>query len=140
MTEQRTILGQSELASPISGPQETVPASADGGRRLSPVDRIAKLLENLRSVIQGKDESLDILVTAMLAGGSVLMDDVPGVGKTTLSKALARSLDVNYHRIQFTPDLLPSDILGASVYNPVDGTFSFREGPHRELSPLYWKR
>jgi MoxR-like ATPase len=138
MTEQRATLGQDDRATPatqlsesqeIGGPQETPPDAGGNGRSLSSVDRISRLIENLRSVIRGKDESLDILVTAMLAGGSVLMDDVPGVGKTTLSKALARSLDVNYHRIQFTPDLLPSDILGASVYNPVDGTFSFRGGP-----------
>jgi MoxR-like ATPase len=132
MTKERAISGQIDL--PASAPEQSAslsstPDSGGNGRSLSSMDRIAKLLENLRSVIRGKDESLDILVTAMLAGGSVLMDDVPGVGKTTLSKALARSLDVNYHRIQFTPDLLPSDILGASVYNPVDGTFSFREGP-----------
>jgi MoxR-like ATPase len=68
-------------------------------------------------------------VIALLAGGSVLMEDVPGVGKTTLAKALAKSLDVEFRRIQFTPDLLPSDILGTSIYSPKDGTFSFREGP-----------
>ena len=59
----------------------------------------------------------------------MLMEDVPGVGKTTLAKALAKSIDVEFQRIQFTPDLLPSDILGASIYNPVDGTFTFRAGP-----------
>jgi len=131
MTEQRATLEQSgstHAASPASGNGQPGldGASADPATSL---DRMRKLLANLQSVIRGKDESLNILVTAMLAGGSVLMDDVPGVGKTTLSKALARSLDVEYHRIQFTPDLLPSDILGASVYNPVDGSFSFREGP-----------
>ena len=131
MTEQRATLEQSDsspAASPASGNGQpgSEGASADPATSL---DRMQKLLANLQSVIRGKDESLNILVTAMLAGGSVLMDDVPGVGKTTLSKALARSLDVEYHRIQFTPDLLPSDILGASVYNPVDGSFSFREGP-----------
>jgi MoxR-like ATPase len=72
---------------------------------------------------------LDILTIAMLAGGSVLMEDVPGVGKTTLAKALARSVDLTFHRIQFTPDLLPADILGSSIYNPNDGSFHFRKGP-----------
>ena len=91
--------------------------------------KLAALANNLRTVIRGKDESIDILIIAMLAGGSVLMDDVPGVGKTTLCKAMARSIDATFHRVQFTPDLLPSDILGASIYNPVDGTFRFREGP-----------
>lgn len=87
------------------------------------------LRDNLCRVIQGKAENVDILITAFIAGGSVLIEDVPGVGKTTLAKALARSVDVTYHRIQFTPDLLPGDILGSSIYNPVDGTFSFRRGP-----------
>lgn len=128
MTEQRATLEQSDSSlaeSSASGPG----GNGQTGSGVSSIDRMQKLLVNLQSVIRGKDESLNILITAMLAGGSVLMDDVPGVGKTTLSKALARSLDVKYHRIQFTPDLLPSDILGASVYNPVDGSFSFREGP-----------
>jgi MoxR-like ATPase len=91
--------------------------------------KLHQLRDNLSGVILGKREQIDILVVALLAGGSVLMEDVPGVGKTTLAKALARSLDVEFRRIQFTPDLLPSDILGASVFNPREGTFSFREGP-----------
>lgn len=90
---------------------------------------LATLAKNLGRVIRGKDDCIEILIIAMLSDGSVLMDDVPGTGKTTLAKSLARSLDVTYHRVQFTPDLLPSDILGASVYNPIDGTFSFRKGP-----------
>ncbi|MCA9053799.1 MAG: MoxR family ATPase [Planctomycetaceae bacterium] len=91
--------------------------------------KLAELEKNLRSVILGKEEQIDVLIIALLASGSVLMEDVPGVGKTTLAKALARSLDVEFRRVQFTPDLLPSDILGASVFNPKEGTFTFREGP-----------
>ncbi len=91
--------------------------------------QIRALRNNLAQVIQGKDDVLDILIVALLAGGSILMDDVPGVGKTTLAKALARSIDVTFHRVQFTPDLLPSDILGSSIYHPVDGCFNFRGGP-----------
>ena len=91
--------------------------------------KLDQLADSLSAVIRGKREAVDVLVTTLLAGGSVLMDDVPGVGKTTLAKALARSIDVEFNRIQFTPDLLPSDILGASIYNPVDGSFSFRKGP-----------
>lgn len=91
--------------------------------------KLQELVSCLSGVIRGKQEAVEVLITAILAGGSVLMDDVPGVGKTTLAKALARSLDVAFNRVQFTPDLLPSDILGASIYNPVDGSFTFREGP-----------
>lgn len=90
---------------------------------------LQRLRANLALAIQGKDECIDVLVIALLAGGSVLMDDVPGVGKTTLAKALARSLDLDFQRVQFTPDLLPNDILGSSIYNPVDGSFQFRAGP-----------
>ncbi|MFK7821430.1 MAG: AAA family ATPase [Planctomycetaceae bacterium] len=92
-------------------------------------EKLAALTQHLAQVIRGKDECIEMLVVAMLANGSVLMEDVPGVGKTTLAKALAKSIDLNFNRVQFTPDLLPSDILGASVYNPVDGSFTFREGP-----------
>ncbi len=90
---------------------------------------LEELRKNLQSVIYGKPECIDILIIALLADGSVLMEDVPGVGKTTLAKALAHSIDATFHRIQFTPDLLPADILGSSVYNPVVGTFDFRKGP-----------
>ncbi len=92
-------------------------------------DKIDGLKKNLERVIQGKGEALDLLLTALFAGGSVLMEDVPGVGKTTLAKALAKSIDAAFNRIQFTPDLLPSDIVGASVYNPKEGSFDFRSGP-----------
>lgn len=92
-------------------------------------DQFEVLKRNLSAVIRGKDEAIEVLLTALFAGGSVLMEDVPGVGKTTLAKALSRSLDADFRRIQFTPDLLPSDILGASIYNPSDGTFTFKEGP-----------
>lgn len=91
--------------------------------------KIALLKANLGKVIQGKEDAIDILAIALIAGGSVLMEDVPGMGKTTLAKALARSIDAAFNRIQFTPDLLPGDILGSSIYNPVAGTFSFRPGP-----------
>ena len=87
------------------------------------------LQQNLHNVIYGKSERIDALIVALLAGGSVLIEDVPGVGKTTLAKALAKSIDARYSRIQFTPDLLPADVLGSSIYNPVTGDFRFDPGP-----------
>jgi MoxR-like ATPase len=80
-------------------------------------------------VIQGKPEAIDLLLVGLLAGGHVLVEDVPGVGKTTLSKALARAFDVVFSRVQFTPDLLPADISGARVLDPKQGTFTFHRGP-----------
>ena len=81
------------------------------------------------TVIRGKSAAVRLLFTALFAEGHVLMEDIPGVGKTTLAKALARTVGMEFNRIQFTPDLMPADILGASVYSPKDGTFTFRKGP-----------
>ena len=92
-------------------------------------DTVERLCRQLESVILGKGEVLQNLVIAILGGGHVLMEDRPGVGKTTLAKALALSLSADFKRVQFTPDLLPTDILGSSVYNPKDGSFAFKEGP-----------
>ncbi|MCO5170933.1 MAG: MoxR family ATPase [Planctomycetes bacterium] len=92
-------------------------------------DLVARLRENLRAVIRGKDAEVDLLITAFLAGGNVLLTDVPGVGKTTLAKAIAASIAGTFRRVQFTPDLLPADVLGGSIYNPREGSFSFRQGP-----------
>jgi MoxR-like ATPase len=91
--------------------------------------RLTDLRRQLNTIIRGKDESIAMLVVAMAAGGSILMEDVPGSGKTTLAKALARSIAASFNRVQFTPDLLPADILGASVYDPSRGEFHFHEGP-----------
>ncbi|WIV13741.1 MoxR family ATPase [Proteiniborus sp. MB09-C3] len=86
------------------------------------------ILENLKKVIIGKDDVLEKVLIAILARGHLLIEDVPGVGKTTLVKALARSMDLSYKRVQFTPDLMPSDIIGVSIYDKDTGTFSFKKG------------
>jgi MoxR-like ATPase len=91
--------------------------------------KLPLLKAQLGRVILGKDEALDHVLVALLSGSHLLIEDVPGVGKTTLAKALARSVAGDFKRVQFTPDLLPSDILGSSIYNPKDGTFAFKEGP-----------
>ncbi|MCA9113928.1 MAG: MoxR family ATPase [Planctomycetaceae bacterium] len=105
------------------------PEDESPGSSSPPRERLRLLVGNLERVIRGKPATLELLVTAFLAGGSVLMEDVPGVGKTTLARALAASVALEFQRIQFTPDLLPGDILGSSIYNPADGSFRFRKGP-----------
>jgi len=91
--------------------------------------RLSALKAQLGGVILGKEEAIDHVLVALLSGNHLLLEDVPGVGKTTLAKALARSFEGHFRRVQFTPDLLPTDILGSAVYNPRDGGFSFQEGP-----------
>ncbi len=92
-------------------------------------DLLAPLKAQLGKVILGKAEALDQLLIGLLSASNVLLEDVPGVGKTTLAKALARSFAGDFKRVQFTPDLLPTDITGSSVYNPQDGSFTFKAGP-----------
>jgi MoxR-like ATPase len=99
---------------------------------------LAALRSQLGRVILGKPEAIDHVLVALLAGHHLLLEDVPGVGKTTLAKALARAFSGEFRRVQFTPDLLPADILGSSVYSPRDGSFTFKEGPvfaHVLISP-----
>jgi MoxR-like ATPase len=90
---------------------------------------LARLVRNIEGVVLGKREVVETVVVALLARGHVLVEDVPGVGKTILARSLARSLGAPMKRIQCTPDLLPSDVTGASVYNPRTLSFEFRRGP-----------
>jgi len=95
----------------------------------SDTEAICKIEKSLNQVIRGKAETVRLLLVGLLSAGHVLLEDVPGTGKTTLAKSLARTMEGIFHRIQFTPDLLPADILGSNVYRPVDGSFEFRFGP-----------
>ncbi len=88
-----------------------------------------EIVANVSEVLHGKEEPIRLALVCLLTEGHLLLEDVPGVGKTTLAKALARSFDLECRRIQFTPDLLPSDVTGVSVYDRAAGTFSFRPGP-----------
>lgn len=95
--------------------------------KLNPM--IDKIIQNIEKVIIGKREVAKLSITALLAKGHVLLEDVPGVGKTMLVKSIAKSIQADYKRIQFTPDLLPSDVTGISIYNPKEHEFIFRPGP-----------
>jgi MoxR-like ATPase len=90
---------------------------------------IARITANIEQVIVGKADAISLSMIGILCNGHILIEDVPGVGKTVLSKALARSIGCSFNRIQCTPDLLPSDITGAAIYNPQAGTFDFQPGP-----------
>lgn len=93
------------------------------------VDKIAKVQENMQSVIIGKEDVIQRMIICMIAGGHVLLEDVPGTGKTMIAKSMAKSMDLTFQRIQFTPDLLPADITGLNIYNRAKEEFQFVPGP-----------
>lgn len=88
-----------------------------------------RIKENIKQVICGKDEAIDILTAALFCRGHILLEDIPGTGKTALASAAARSVGCPFGRIQFTPDLLPSDITGINFYSQKNESFSFKKGP-----------
>ena len=95
--------------------------------QIAPLAR--KLTENISQVIVGKEQQIELILTSLLAGGHVLLEAVPGTGKTTMAKTLAKSLSCDFSRVQFTPDLLPADITGMRIYNQNTGDFTFVKGP-----------
>jgi MoxR-like ATPase len=105
------------------------PAMPVGATSEKPSVLLARLRDNVAGVVLGKPEVIRLALVALLAEGHLLLEDVPGIGKTLLAKALAKSLDCGFHRIQFTPDLLPSDLLGTSVFHQGTGSFIFQPGP-----------
>jgi MoxR-like ATPase len=112
-----------------------LPPTADLGTDIPPalvpadVERIHELRRSIEGVIRGKTEVVELTLVTLFAQGHLLIEDVPGVGKTMLAQALTRSLDASFRRIQFTSDLLPSDIVGVSIYQPQTGEFEFKPGP-----------
>jgi MoxR-like ATPase len=104
-------------------------ASSTGYTAAASVGRLADLQRSIGRVVKGKDEVIRMALTTLLARGHLLVEDVPGVGKTTLAQALARSFRCSFQRIQFTSDMLPSDVIGISVFNPATREFEFKPGP-----------
>src|SRR4026208_177775 len=106
---------------PVEGHSPAVTSNA--------VEKIEQLQGAIESVIKGKPEAVRLAIVTLIAGGHLLIEDVPGVGKTTLAQALARALDCSFQRIQFTSDLLPSDVIGLSIYNQHSSVFEWKPGP-----------
>lgn len=109
--------------------RETTVAPPDASRYTRAFERLSELEASLGQAIRGKSEVVRLSLVALLAKGHLLIEDVPGVGKTTLAQALARSVHSSFHRLQFTSDMLPSDVLGVTIYNAHSGEFEFKPGP-----------
>ena len=128
----------SSLGNPYSHPDRPTEPQPDGREAVATGEKVeaidvrglsVRLAENVEKVIIGKHQEVQLTLVALLCQGHVLVEDVPGVGKTMLAKAIARSVGCTFKRVQFTPDLLPSDVTGVSVYNQKTGEFEYRPGP-----------
>ena len=108
---------------------ETKPSAESLALEFDPAAKVAELQAVIESVLRGKSETVKFALIALLAKGHLLIEDVPGIGKTTLANALSRALDLDFQRIQFTSDLLPSDVIGLSVFNQRSGDFEWKAGP-----------
>ena len=124
-----------ETAAAGAMPAQRTPSAERAGRTRASSTAVAlqdgarQIRESVSSVISGKDEQVHLAVVVLLAGGHLLVEDVPGVGKTVLAKTLAAAMDSSVSRIQFTPDLLPSDVTGVAIYDQVERRFEFQQGP-----------
>ncbi|MEJ7623253.1 MAG: MoxR family ATPase [Pyrinomonadaceae bacterium] len=108
---------------------ESISSETKGSLTIDPAAKVAALQKAIEKVIRGKSETVKLALIGLLAKGHLLIEDVPGIGKTTLANALARGLDFTFHRIQFTSDLLPSDVVGLSIFNQQSGDFEWKPGP-----------
>ena len=129
-TSDAEALSMERLEAPDDAPAEAVPDPFDAEAVTAPVARVVDgLRDAVGQLIVGQDGVVDELIAALLAGGHVLVEGVPGVAKTLTAKLLARASGMDYSRVQFTPDLMPSDVLGTQVFSPATSAFSFHQGP-----------
>ncbi|HEV3261821.1 MAG TPA: MoxR family ATPase [Gemmataceae bacterium] len=126
---ERTIMSAQFAVEAGRGGEAAVTPHTHDGQLPETAALLERLRVNIAGVLLGKPEVIEMALVTLLADGHLLIEDVPGIGKTLLAKALARSLDCSFHRIQFTPDLLPSDLIGTSVFHQPSGDFVFKPGP-----------